>query len=220
MKIRSGRTRAFALSLLLMYLCVCIVCGSSASIVGVMSIEEMTEKADVILVGNVESIIHCPADSNDVPEMHRKVQISVEYYLKNPLNSSKVTLLLLGATVGNTSMVVVDGQPEFIESDRVLLFLREDIWFLEENPNGYYQLVSDLQGKIKIFADTDMSIFGFNVTDIDEDVSLSPSDYTEGEDSVITADFPKGHGEQPWYSLVVLLIMALLLVFMKWRKMF
>lgn len=218
MKISSGKIRAFTLSLLLIYLCGCMVCGSSASIAGVMSIEEMTEKADVILVGNVESIIHCPADPNDVPEMHRKVQISVEYYLKNPLNSSEVTVLLLGATIGNTSMVV-EGQPEFIEFDRVLLFLREDIWFLEENPNGYYQLVGDPQGKIKIFADTDMSVFGFNVTDIDEDVSLSPSGYTEEEDSVITADFPKGHREQPWYSLVVLLIMALLLVFMKWRKM-
>ena len=216
MKISSGRTSAFTLSLLLIFLSGCMVCGSSASIAGVMSIEEMTEKADVILVGNVESITHCPADPNDVPEMHRKVQVSVEYYLKNPLNFSEVTVLLLGATIGNTTMWVSD-QQEYIESERVLLFLREDIWFLEENPKGYYQGVSSLQGKIKIVADTDMSVFGFNVTDID--VSMTPSNYSEEKKTADFVLFPKGHGERPWYPFIVPLTIVLLLVLMRWRKM-
>lgn len=196
-----------------------MVCGSSASIAYVMSIEEMTQRADVILVGNVESIIHYPADPNDVPKMHRKVQISVEYYLKNPLNSSEVTVLLLGATIGNTSMVVADGQPEFNESDRVLLFLREDVWFLEENPNGYYQLVSDNQGKIKIFADTDMSDFGFNASDVHEYISLPRSgDVVSNVTVIAPVEEQNGGGIQAWYPIVALLTMVSLFVLMKWRK--
>ena len=180
--------------------------ANSTSIAHIWSLEEMTERADVILVGNVESITHHPADPNDVPKMHRKVQISVEYYLKNPLNSSEVIVLLLGGTVGNTTMYVTS-QPEFNESDRVLLFLREDVWFLEENPHGYYNVGE--QGKIKIFADTDMSDFGFNVTNI----FLPPSEDSAPE------EIQKRDGKQPWYPLIVPLIMMSLLVLMKWRKM-
>ncbi len=188
--------------------------ASSTSTAHIWSLEEMTEKADVILVGNVESITHHPADPNDVPKMHRKVQISVEYYLKNPLNSSEVIVLLLGGTVGNTTMYVTS-QPEFYESDRVLLFLREDVWFLEENPKGYYGVDGE-QGKIKIFADTDMSDFGFNVTNI----FLLPSKDAESRltDSA-PEEIQKRDGKQPWYPLAVPLIMMSLLVLMKWRKM-
>ena len=198
MKIISGGMRVFTLPLLLLTLSGYMVYGSSASIAHVMSIEEMKEKADVILVGGVESIIHCPADPDDVPSMHRKVQISVERYLKNPLNSSGVTLLLLGSTVGNTTLVVSD-QPDFNVSDRVLLFLIDDVWFLEENPRGYFQLVNGNQGKIEITADTDLGEFGFPETE--------------------PVDLPRKHAEPLWYRFVVPFTMTSLLALMYWRRM-
>jgi len=198
MKIISGRMRAFTLPLLLLTLSGYMVCWSSASIAHVMSIEEMKEKADVILVGGVESIIHCPTDPDDVPSMHRKVQISVERYLKNPLNSSGVTLLLLGATVGNTTMVVSD-QPDFNVSDRVLLFLIDDVWFLEENPRGYFQLVNGNQGKIEIAADTALGEFGFPDAE--------------------PVDLPREHAEPLWYRFVVPITMTSILALMYLRRM-
>jgi hypothetical protein len=131
-----------------------------------MSVEEMTEKADVILMGTVESTFHCPADLV-VPRMHRQVWVSVERYLKNPLNSTHVTVVLLGATIGNTTMWVED-QPEFNVSERVLLFLRDDPWFLEENPYGFYQIIGECQGKFSIEENTAIGEHGLVVRDGDE----------------------------------------------------
>lgn len=160
----SSRTlTTFLLPLCLIgYMMVCC----SASLTYMMSVEETTEKADVILMGTVELISHCPADPV-VPRMHRQVWVSVERYLKNPLNSTHVTVVVLGATIGNTTMWVED-QPEFKVSERVLLFLRDDPWFLKENPNGFYQVIGECQGKFVIEGESAVSEHGLVVHDGDE----------------------------------------------------
>lgn len=158
-------------TLILFLLTICLIgylnVGCSADLAYYMSIDEMTEKADVILVGKVESVSHYPADPNDVPRMHRRVLVSVERDLKNPVYSSNVTILVLGATIGNTTLWVED-QPEFNVSERVLLFLREDPWFLEENPNGYYQVLGECQGKFTVEGESAISELGLVVHDGDE----------------------------------------------------
>jgi hypothetical protein len=114
-----------------------------------LSLVEMMEEADVILIGSVDEVLHCEASFDDVPHMHRKVKVSVERYLTNPLEDETVTVVALGATVGNTTMWVED-EPEFQESERVLLFLRDDPSFLDDNPQGFYQVVGLCQGKFTI----------------------------------------------------------------------
>ncbi len=106
-----------------------------------LSIEEMTEKADVILIGTVEEVLHSSA-----PKMFRQVTVLVERYLKNPLETETVTVVARGVTIGNMTLWVED-QPEFQESERVLLFLRDDPTFLFENPQGFYEVVGMVQGK-------------------------------------------------------------------------
>jgi len=69
-----------------------------------MSIKDMTREADVILVGRVESVTHHPATFEDIPKMHRKVKVTVERYLKNPQGSSEVVIIVLGATMGSTTL--------------------------------------------------------------------------------------------------------------------
>jgi len=140
-----------------------LMVGCSASLAYLMSVEEMTEKADVILVGTVESIFHCPADPA-VPRMHRQVYVSVERYLKNPLNQTSVTVVALGATIGNTGMWVED-QPEFHVSERVLLFLRDDPWFLEGNQHGFYQIIGECQGKFAVEEESAISKHGLIIHD-------------------------------------------------------
>ena len=103
-----------------------------SAFIGLLSIEEMTEAADVILMGTVEEVLHVGT--------HREVTVLVERYLKNPLETETVTVVARGAIVGNTTMWVED-QPEFQESERVLLFLRDDPSFLDDNPQGYYKVV-------------------------------------------------------------------------------
>ena len=166
MKISTVTTRTFSVFLLILCLFGYTTVFCYASLAYLMSVEEMTEKADVILVGTVESIFHCPADLV-VPRMHRQVWVSVERYLKNPLNSTHVTVAMWGATIGNTTMWVED-QPEFNVSERVLLFLRDDPWFLETNPYGFYQVIGECQGKFAMEEESAISEHGLFIHDGDE----------------------------------------------------
>ncbi len=122
-----------------------------SAFIGLLSIEEMTEAADVILMGTVEEVLHVGT--------HREVTVLVERYLKNPLETETVTVVARGAIVGNTTMWVED-QPEFQESERVLLFLRDDPSFLDDNPQGYYQVVGICQGKFIVGSDSAISDSG------------------------------------------------------------
>ncbi len=124
-----------------------------------LSIEEMTEAADVILMGTVEEVLHLPA-----PKMYRQVTVSVERYLKNQLETETVTVVARGATVGNTTLWVEE-EPEFQESERVLLFLRDDPSFLFENPQGFYQVVGASQGKFTVGSDGAISDSGQVIED-------------------------------------------------------
>ncbi len=121
-----------------------------------LSIEEMTEKADVILIGTVEEVLHV--------RWHREVTVSVERYLKNPLKTETVIVVIRGATVGNTTYWVEE-QPEFQESERVLLFLRDDPSFLFENPQGFYQVVNMDQGKFTVGSDGAINVLGEVIED-------------------------------------------------------
>ena len=121
-----------------------------------LNIEEMTEAADVILMGTVEEVLHV--------RTHREVTVSVERYLKNPLEAETVTVVALGATVGSTTLWVEE-QPEFQESERVLLFLRDDPSFLFENPQGFYQVVNMDQGKFTVGSDDAINVLGEVIED-------------------------------------------------------
>ena len=121
-----------------------------------ISIEEMTEAADVILIGTIKEILHV--------RTHREVTVSVERYLKNPLETEMVTVVARGATVGNTTYWWEE-EPEFQESERVLLFLRDDPSFLDDNPQGFYQVVSGDQGKFTVGSDGAINDYGKAIED-------------------------------------------------------
>ena len=122
-----------------------------------LNIEEMTEAADVILIGTVEEVLHFEASPNIVPHMHRQVTVSVERYLKNPLDTKTVTIvdLTIEALLA----------PEFQESERVLLFLRDNPTFLDDNPQGFYQVVGLSQGKFTVGSDSAISDSGHVIED-------------------------------------------------------
>ncbi len=129
-----------------------------------LSIEEMTEAADVILIGTVEEVLHYAASPYTIPKMHRQVTVSVERYLKNKQETKTVTVVTLGATLGNLTLWVED-QPKFQESERVLLFLRDDLWFLDDNPQGFYEVVGLVQGKFIVGSDSAISVSGHVIED-------------------------------------------------------
>lgn len=98
-----------------------------------MDIEDLTQKASVILIGNVTTITTHGGEGM----IYREVGIEVERYLKNPLDSSEVFIQVLGGEMGEIGVWVED-QPSFDINERVLVFLRD---------GGTYQVVGGPQGK-------------------------------------------------------------------------
>ena len=56
-------------------------------------------------------------------------------------------------------------QPKFQESERVLLFLRDNPSFLDENPLGFYEVVGWVQGKFTIRSGDAISAAGHVIDD-------------------------------------------------------
>ena len=144
MKISTISVKASAVALIALCLAGSLTVGCSADWTYLYSVEEMTQRADVILVGRVESIIHSPF-LKDVTFMHWEVLVSVERYLKHFMESRNVTVIVEGAIFGASSIA-----PEFEEYERVLLFLKE-------RGDGFYEVLGDSQGKFTIENDTAMS---------------------------------------------------------------
>jgi hypothetical protein len=151
--------------------------GCAADWTYLYSVEEMTQRADVILIGRVESILHSRF-LKDVPYMHRRVLVSVERYLKHFMESSNVTVIVEGATFGDRGYGMSSDAPEFEEYERVLLFLKEGV-------DGFYEVLGDAQGKFTIVNDTAVSevgrvienVRGFTETDINYRMMVEEADF-------------------------------------------
>ena len=83
------RFRILSTALAVLFLLSYQVIPCSADLVP-LSVEEMTETADVILIGTVENVLHSAASPYTVPHMHRQVTVSVERFLKNKLETKTV----------------------------------------------------------------------------------------------------------------------------------
>jgi hypothetical protein len=116
-----------------------------------VSVPELAKGADVILIGVVEEIL---PSKKFIPEsfpdrlkeqgtflIATDVVISVEKYLKNPLQQNEITVRTEGGKVGESTMTA-QYQPQFESGEKVLLFLGK-------RPDGYYGLES--RGKFTIY---------------------------------------------------------------------
>ena len=177
MKISSARVKTSVVMLSALCLIGSLTVGCYADWTYLYSVEEMTQRADVILVGRVEFIIHSPF-LKDVIFMHRQVLVSVERYLKHFMESSNVTVIVEGAIFGDGRYGISSIAPEFEESERVLLYLKEGV-------DGFYEVLGDSQGKFTIVDDTAVSeqgrvienVRGFTETDIDYRRMVEEADF-------------------------------------------
>jgi len=105
-----------------------------------MDIEDLTQKASVILIGNVTTITTHGGEGM----IYRKVGVRVERYLKNPLDSSEVFIEVLGGEIGEIGEWVED-QPSFNINERVLVFLHDGgAHRVVGGPQGKYTLIDGL----------------------------------------------------------------------------
>ena len=196
MKISTVSVKASSLMLIAFCLVGSMTVGCSADWVYLYSIEELTQRADVILVGRVESIINCP-DLDNVPYWSRQVQVSVELYLKHFMESTNVTIIADGATFRNNTYGASGNAPEFEEYERVLLFL-------EEGVNGFYKVLMGSQGKFTIVNDTAISemgqvienVRGFTETDINYRRMVEEADF------IVVGNVMRIHGTRYVYVTI------------------
>ena len=99
-----------------------------------MSLEELSSKADSIIVGQVTDMRSQWEDRN----IFTYVTLSVEQYIKGA-GDSQVTIKTLGGTVGNLGQRVSD-TPSFHIDERAVLFLRDE----------FFRVVGWRQGKFSI----------------------------------------------------------------------
>ncbi|MBA7605864.1 hypothetical protein ES703_12999 [subsurface metagenome] len=192
MKISTVSAKASAVMLITFCLAGSLTVGCSAHFMYMYSIEELTHRADVILVGKVESITHCWADfESNISFAHRKVQVSVEHYLKNTLNLTEVTIVVLGASLGNSSVYIYTSppQPEFNISERVLLFL-------VKRPSSFYRTLGLGQGKFTIKDDIAVNEFGQVIENVRgfTETDINYRRMVEEADFIVVGNVTRIHG--------------------------
>lgn len=109
-----------------------------------MPLSELAQKASLIVTGKVESIRSEWKDEHSI--IFSYIVISPDSFLKGSVSHDKITLKLLGGTVGNITTIVL-GNPWFEEGEEVLLFLRPRT---KKPSERFFIVVGSAQGKFHI----------------------------------------------------------------------
>lgn len=118
MKYRSNIVTFLAFLLTVLYQNV-----SDATVGRSLSIDELTEEADVVICGRVEDIRF--EVTNDRSMVFTLIEVLVEENLKgNESTGNKVTIKQLGGVDGNEVTVVL-GAPFYTPNEEILVFLKE-----------------------------------------------------------------------------------------------
>lgn len=126
---------------------------------------ELNKRSDTIVIGTVKEILPSkwntvdgkkPGEdikfgSDDV--IYTDIIVSVDEYVKNPLSSKEVRVRVEGGKVGNDNLVV-EYEPTFQPSEKVLLYLMKDDSPSTKNVSPDHFIVTGcLQGKFTLTDD-------------------------------------------------------------------
>lgn len=119
-----------------------------------LNFTELNQRSELIVVGTVKNILPSKWNTPDGKRqndsidniggnatMYTDIIITVDKYLKNPLNQKEVRVRIEGGedeVVG----IVVDYEPSFKKDEKVLLYLREDTYPLFKKIGPKHYLVS------------------------------------------------------------------------------
>jgi hypothetical protein len=111
---------------------------------GPLSIDELCQRAELVLIGRVVAVAGEWNDARTV--IQTRVQVVAEESLKGPARAKeRVELVQLGGKVGEITSAV-GGAPSFSVGERVLLFI-------SRKPDGVLGLVGQFQGKFQVETD-------------------------------------------------------------------
>ena len=105
----------------------------------------MAQQADVIVIGKIAKF-KSAWDKNH-QQIYTKITLTVDEVLKGDLKKRRLTVTQLGGVVDDIESWI-DGNPQFTEGEKVLLFLAR-------HENGSLRVLHLYQGKFSIFTDPD-----------------------------------------------------------------
>lgn len=131
-----------------------------------LNFNDLNEDSETILIGTVKEILPSKwntadgkrpakliADLGPDDTIYTDIVISVDEYLKNPLDQKEV-IVRIGGGKDEFTIVDVDYEPSFERGEKVLLYLSEDISPMTKNigPN-HYAVTGFYQGKFTLTND-------------------------------------------------------------------
>lgn len=121
-----------------------------------VSLDDMIETADAIVVGKVASILEprwCESMIKGNKAICHDVIIEVDRYLYGQVESNRIAVLVYGGRIENTRMEC-DRMPEFITGEKVILILNRipDVVtpYSSIDPADYYTIAGIYQGKYRL----------------------------------------------------------------------
>ena len=116
---------------------------STATVVVPVADTDMAQQASVIVIGKIAKF-KSSWDKNH-QQIYTKITLTVDEVLKGELKKRRLTITQLGGVVDDVE-AWIDGNPQFTEGERVLLFL-------DRQENGSLRVLHLYQGKFSIFTD-------------------------------------------------------------------
>ena len=126
-------------------------CQVSATIIRQLSLEQMVEAADTIVVGEVVEV----ESAWEKRRIYTHVRIAVEQSLKGE-PTAELSIRLLGGSVGDVEMIIA-GQPTFKPGEKTLLFLRAQgqgqgrMHYMVGMAQGKFTVELDREGKKRVY---------------------------------------------------------------------
>ena len=116
-----------------------------ATVVVPVADTDMAQQASVIVIGKITKLKS--AWDKDQQQIFTKITLSVEEVLKGKLKKRRITVTQLGGVVDDVE-AWIDGNAQFTEGEKVLLFL-------DRQENGTLRVLHLYQGKFSIFTDSE-----------------------------------------------------------------
>lgn len=111
-----------------------VISSSSEGIMEKFNLQKLVSMSDSIVIGKVTEVFQSEWNTPDGKKpvnnpasniIYTDVNIKVLEYIMNPLDSTAITVRMLGGIVGQDSLIIED-QPSYSTGETVLLFLKND----------------------------------------------------------------------------------------------
>ena len=105
-----------------------------------MTVDELTKRADAVVVGKVTGLES--EWSSDRSRIYTRVTLGVDRYLKGQGEGASITILTPGGEIGDVGEVY-SHMPTFHKDENVVVFVEKD-------SEGRYRVAGGIQGKLMI----------------------------------------------------------------------